>query len=292
VSTSRRAIVTGLAAAAVSMVAGCAPSQARGPVDGSGTAGPLVTPDASPTGAPVPTDSPAPDGPSRAEIVARYGSLRPSAWGLQLPGMTGTIPGTGPRLALTFDACGGPGGAGYDAALIGMLRQHSVPATLFLNERWIAANRQTAAELIADPLFEIGNHGTQHRPLSTTGRSAYGIAGTRDAGEVYDEVAGNRALLTTLTGRPPRYFRSGTAYCDDLAVRIVHDLGETPASFAVNGDGGATFTKEQVASTLLAAPPGAVVIAHMNHPTHGTAGGVAIALPRLLARGVTFAHLP
>jgi peptidoglycan/xylan/chitin deacetylase (PgdA/CDA1 family) len=292
VSTSRRAIVTGLAAAAVSAVAGCAPSQARVPASGSGTASSPASLDASQTSEPAQTDSPGPGGPSRAEIVARYGPLRPSAWGLQLPGMTQKLPGTGPRLALTFDACGGPDGSGYDAALIGTLRQHSVPATLFLNERWITANRQTATELIADPLFEIGNHGTRHQPLSTTGRSAYDIAGTRNAGEVYDEVAGNRALLTTLTGRPPRYFRSGTAYCDDLAVRIVHDLGETPASFAVNGDGGATFTTAQVASTLLAAPSGSVVIAHMNHPTHGTAGGVALALPRLLARGVTFTHLP
>ncbi len=69
----------------------------------------------------------------------------------------------------------------------------------------------------------IANHGTRHRPLSVTGRSAYGIAGTRSAGEVYDEVAGNQAKLTRLLGVPPRFFRSGTAYCDDIAARIVTD---------------------------------------------------------------------
>lgn len=106
--------------------------------------------------------------------------------------------------------------------------------------------------LAAEPLFEIANHGTRHRPLSVSGRSAYGIAGTRDAGEVYDEVAGNHVKLTRLLGAPPRFFRSGTAYCDDIAARIVTDLGERFANFSVNGDGGATFTPEQVRRTVAA----------------------------------------
>jgi peptidoglycan/xylan/chitin deacetylase (PgdA/CDA1 family) len=206
--------------------------------------------------------------------------------------MMTTVPEPGKVLALTFDACGGPGGSGYDGGLIDTLRRHSVPATLFLNARWIAANRPIAADLVADPLFEIGNHGTRHRPLSTSGRSAYGIPGTRNAGEVFDEVAGNQAELTTLLGAPPRYFRAGTAYCDDIAVRIVADLGETVVAFATNGDGGATFTPAEVTRALLTARPGAIVIGHMNHPGHGTARGVAAALPRLLDAGFRFTRLP
>jgi peptidoglycan/xylan/chitin deacetylase (PgdA/CDA1 family) len=81
-------------------------------------------------------------------------------------------------IALTFDACGGPGGS----------------------------------------VFELANHGTRHLPLSVTGRSAYGIGGTRDAGEVYDEVATNQVKLTRLLGTP-RYFRAGTAYSDDVAAQ-------------------------------------------------------------------------
>jgi peptidoglycan/xylan/chitin deacetylase (PgdA/CDA1 family) len=223
--------------------------------------------------------------------VARYGGLRPSAWGLQLPGMMTELPVKGKVLALTFDACGGPHGNDFDANLINALRRYSVKATLFLNERWIAANRPVVADLVGDPLFEIGNHGTRHRPLSTSGRSAYGIPGTRDAGEVFDEVTGNQAVLTELLGAPPRFFRPGTAYCDDVAVRIVGDLGETVVSFATNGDGGATFPPAVVTRTLLTARPGAVVIGHMNHPDHGTAAGVAAALPRLADNGFTFAHL-
>ena len=71
-----------------------------------------------------------------------------------------------------------------------------------------------------------------------TGRSAYGVPGTRDAAEVYEEIAGNRAKFTRLLGRPPRFFRSGSAYCDDVAARIVTAMGERFAGFQVNGDAG------------------------------------------------------
>jgi len=59
----------------------------------------------------------------------------------------------------------------------------------------------------------------------------------------------------------------------------------------VNGDGGATFTPAQVSSTVTAAGPGSLVIAHMNHPEGGTAQGIAAAVPALLARGYRFVRL-
>jgi len=240
---------------------------------------------------PAPGPAPRADMVTRAEVVARYGHLRPHYWGFGAPGVLRHAPGTGRVIALTFDACGGPGGSGYDQALIAFLGRHEIPATLFLNSRWIDANPAAARLLAAEPLFEIANHGTRHRPLSVTGRSAYGIAGTRNAGEVYDEVAGNHARLTRLAGRPPRFFRAGTAYCDDIAERIVTDMGERAVTFSVNGDGGATFTPAQVSSTVAAAGPGALVIGHMNHPEGGTARGIAAAVPILLTRGYRFVRL-
>jgi peptidoglycan/xylan/chitin deacetylase (PgdA/CDA1 family) len=224
--------------------------------------------------------------------VARYGHRAPRTWGFYAPGVLRALPAGHRGIALTFDACGGRGGDGYDRALVAVLRRHRVPATLFLNSRWIDANPAAFRDLAADPLFEIGNHGTRHRPLSVSGRSAYGIAGTRNAGEVFDEVAGNHRKLARLLGAPPRHFRSGTAFCDDVAARIVADLGERVTAFSVNGDGGATFTPEQVRDAVAAAPRGAVVICHMNHPDGGTGEGVAAALPRMLAAGARFTHLP
>jgi peptidoglycan/xylan/chitin deacetylase (PgdA/CDA1 family) len=224
-------------------------------------------------------------------MIAHYGRVQPTAWGLEVPGVTTAFRATGRVAALTFDACGGPGGSGYDRELIDFLRRRSVPATLFINSRWIDANPGTFHELTADPLFEIANHGTRHRPLSVSGRSAYGIEGTRNVGEVYDEVTVNRDKLTRILGRVPRFFRPGTAYCDDVAVRVAADLGERVVGFTVNGDAGATFTPSQVKQAVLRVRPGSIVIAHMNHPGRGTARGMAAAIPQLLSSGFTFVRL-
>lgn len=269
------------------------PEASAGPPGGAaGTAGPTPAPGlaSEPTPTPEPAQQP-PHEPTRDEVVERYGALAPEEWGLDVSGVVTALPEGESAMALTFDACGGPGGNGYDADLIDFLREHDVPATLFLNARWIDANPDEFERLAADPLFEIGNHGTAHRPLSVTGRSAYGIAGTGDVGEVYDEVAGNARKLTELLGHPPRFFRSGTAHYDDVATRVVADLGERVAGFTVNGDDGATFSAAEVRRQVAAAPPGAIVISHMNHPGGGTAPGVAAAVPGLLAAGRGFVRL-
>lgn len=291
-ASSRRAV---LAAMAGGLLAGCAGPQAKTGDRMDTAASPSVptwTAKATPTVHPSPTAPSAVPPATRAEIVARYGHAVPRTWGFDAPGVLHTLPSSSKReIALTFDACGGRGGSGYDRALIDFLRRREIPATLFLNSRWIDANPVVFRHLAAEPLFEIANHGTRHLPLSVTGRSAYGIPGTRSAAEVYDEIAGNRAKLARLLGSPPRFFRSGTAYCDDVAADIVTALGERFVGFSVNGDAGATFSPEQVDTTVGAAPAGSIVICHMNHPEGGTARGIAAAAPRLLASGHTFAHL-
>ncbi len=240
-----------------------------------------------------PTTAPpsAPVAPTRADVVARYAGVTPTAFGLDVPGVVNRLPTSERVVALTFDACGGAHGSGYDAALIGTLRTAGTPATLFLNQRWISAHPDLAAELAADPLFELANHGTGHRPLSVTGAAAYGIPGTADPGEVFDEVDGNRRTLTELTGAMPRFFRSGTAHYDDVAVRIAGELGGTVVNFDVNGDAGATFAAGRVTAALQSVSPGSIVIGHLNQPTGGTAAGVAAAIPRLTADGFRFARL-
>jgi peptidoglycan/xylan/chitin deacetylase (PgdA/CDA1 family) len=293
-SASRRAVLLTLAAGAV---AGCsrvggvtAGGQARpAPSPGvTGTRTARATPSVS---APPPSSPPPPVALTRAQAVARYGDLTPRTWGFGGPGVLREVHTDRRVIALTFDACGGPGGSGYDQALIDFLRHQEVPATLFLNSRWIDENPAVFRQLRAEPLFELANHGTRHLPLSVTGRSAYGIDGTRNAGEVYDEVAGNEVKLTRLLGTRPRFFRAGTAYSDDVAARIVTAMGVRLVTFSVNGDGGATFTPEQVRVTVTAATSGSLVLCHMNHPEGGTAEGIAAAVPQLTAAGYRFVRL-
>lgn len=224
------------------------------------------------------------------ELDPAHYTAAPREWGEHPTGVGRRLTGS-EAIALTFDACGGGAGNGYDAALIDHLRRLEVPATLFLAGRWIEANPRVTAELAADPLFELANHGTQHLPLSISGRSAYGITGTDSVEAVIAEVQGAQAQLTQLTGQPPRWFRSGTAHYDEVAVTIVRDLGLEVAGYDVLGDAGATFTASQVRSAVAAARPGSVVLLHMNHPSSGTAEGVAAALTDLQQQGASFTTL-
>ncbi len=63
-------------------------------------------------------------------------------------------------IALTLDMCEQNGEiAGYDGAIIDILRKSNVPATIFAGGKWLMTHGERAEQLIADPLIEIGIHG-------------------------------------------------------------------------------------------------------------------------------------
>lgn len=65
--------------------------------------------------------------------------------------------------ALTFDLCElSTMTTGYDAEIIDFLREKRIPATLFMGGKWMRSHSERAMQLMADPLFEIGNHGWSH----------------------------------------------------------------------------------------------------------------------------------
>ncbi|MFC5405384.1 polysaccharide deacetylase family protein [Cohnella soli] len=227
----------------------------------------------------------------RQALVDRYEHMKPKQWGDKIAGVMTHLDTKDKVIALTFDACGGPHGNGYDKKLIDFLVQEHIPATLFVNARWIDANPKTFMDLAQNPLFEIENHGYEHRPLSVTGKAAYGIRGTKDASQVVDEISLNENKIAKLTGRKPLFFRSGTAYYDDIAVRIVHDLGLKAVNYNILGDAGATYNKKQVYKALMKAKSGSIVLCHMNHPEKETAEGVIKAIPDLEKAGFRFVLL-
>lgn len=226
---------------------------------------------------------------TRDHVRETFGRQTPGNFGLDVTGVLTRLP-RDDSFALTFDACGGPmpssPGMAYDSELISVLRRFKVPATLFLNHRWLKMNRETAIELAHDSLFELANHGTRHIPLSVSGASAYGIKGSQDAVEVFDEIDGAQAELTRLTGRAPRFFRSGTAHVDETSVSIVKAYGLEVVNFRVNADAGATASPAQVVTQLRGVRGGDIVIAHFNRPSGGTAKGFAQGLSGLLDSGL------
>jgi peptidoglycan/xylan/chitin deacetylase (PgdA/CDA1 family) len=227
----------------------------------------------------------------RERMSQEFNSRVPHEWSETVRGVHTRLRTRDKVIALTLDACGSNKGKGYDAALISFLEREWIPATLFINARWIDANPVIFKRLASNPLFEIANHGLLHRPASVSGRSVYGIAGTRTVAELVDEIEGNARKISALTGVRPRYYRSGTAYYDEVAVQLSRRLGHEVIGFSILGDAGATYRGDQVRSALLKASPGDIAILHMNHPDGETAAGVIDALPELKRRGFRFVKL-
>lgn len=225
------------------------------------------------------------------KILLKYQSKIPKQWGEKVTGVKNQLLTKEKVVALSFDACGVNSGMGFDAKLINYLKKQKISATLFINSHWIDGNKKTFIELAKDPLFEIENHGTQHLPLSITGRKAYGIKGTKNVREVIDEIMTNQRKIKNITGRTPKFFRSGTAFYDDIAVKIANDLGLTVVGFTVLGDAGATFTTKQVVRAYISTKPGSIILSHMNQPKSSTAEGVIKAITILKKEGYQFVKL-
>lgn len=216
---------------------------------------------------------------------------KPHQWGERVSGVKRRLQTDKPVIALTFNACGGPEGSQFDAVLIDYLQHQQIPATLFINRRWIAAQPQVFQWLADNPLFEIENHGDQHLPLSVNGRSVKQTKGTGNLLAAYSEIERNDQTITQWTGRSPKFFRSGTAYYDEIAVKMVEQRGEQVVNFEIAGEACTTYTKDQVKNILLSAKPGSIIALQMNQPQSGIAEGLREAIPLLRKKGFCFVHL-
>ena len=221
-------------------------------------------------------------------MIAKFSGRVPREWGEVVTGVKTRLNTDRKVLALTFDACGGPKGSNYDETLIRYLENEKIPATLFVSGKWADANPDILRALSRNSLFEIENHGLNHKPCSAIGRSAYGIKGTKNIREIFDEIELNGLKLLNLTGRKSKYYRPGTAYCDEICVEIAHALGYEVVNFSVRGDAGATYSKKQVREALHHSAPASIILMHMNHSEGQTAQGMMEAVPELRKRGFRF----
>jgi peptidoglycan/xylan/chitin deacetylase (PgdA/CDA1 family) len=226
-------------------------------------------------------------------IIVKFKDVKPKHFGEFIKGVKVKIDTKEKLIALTFDACGGKGGSGYNADLINYLRKEKIPATLFITGIWIDSNKKTFLQLTSDTLFEIENHGLKHRLCSVNGATVYGISGTKNPGEVVDEMEQNARKIEQLTGKRPKFFRSATAYTDDVCVKIAGELNMQIVSYSVlSGDAVPNTPANIISENILTqVKPGYVVIMHFNHPAWKEKDALEIVVPKLKQMGYRFVRL-
>ena len=224
------------------------------------------------------------------QIINKYKNVQPLEWSETATGVRTHIKTEEKILALTMDACGSKTDS-LDEGLIDFLTKEQIPATLFITSRWIDRHPDKFKRLVSNPLFDIQNHGKNHRPASLTGKSIYGIEGTKNALDLAKEVLDSADKIEKLTGKRPIFFRSGTAYYDEQAVSLISELGFQSIGFSVLGDKGATYTAPEVVEAFLTAKSGDIIICHVNHPEKETGKGLMQVLPILKEQGYRFVLL-
>ena len=229
----------------------------------------------------------------KEKVSQEFAHSAAGQWGEFVKGVDEDLITNNKTIAFTFDACGGKNANGYDAELINFLKKEQIPATLFVTGKWIDANYSTFLQLSKESLFEIENHGFNHKPCSVDGESEYGIHGTKDIPDAFDEIEANAEKIKKITGRRPVFYRSATAYTDEACAKIAKQLGITIISFDVlSGDAVPKTPKSIIVDGVLKhIKPGAIVIMHFNRPAWNTFESMQEIVPALRKLGYHFAKL-
>lgn len=227
----------------------------------------------------------------RLSIEKKYEKQTPKQWGEKVTGVKTKLNTTKKVIALTMDACGTEDGMGYDNYLISYLEEQKIPATLFISGNWINRNLDNFKHLASNSLFEIGNHGFAHKPASVDGKSVDGIEGTANISELVDEIELNTKKIEAITHKKPKYFRSGTGYYDEVAVKVANSLKQEVVGFSVLGDAGATYSAKEMEEAFANVKGGEIAIIHFNHPESHTREGIVRVIEKLKAQGFTFVKL-
>jgi peptidoglycan/xylan/chitin deacetylase (PgdA/CDA1 family) len=224
--------------------------------------------------------------------------LLPVAWRGSIRAVRMT--GDDKPLALTFDLCQREHEtSGYDAAIVNYLRAHGVRATFFAGGEWMQSHPEQTKQLMADPLFELGNHGWSH-----------GNFALLSAAEMRDQVIWTQAQYERLREelhrapcaasageaefakipRTPRVFRFPYGACRREALDRLAELGLPAVQWdVVTADSVRGRSARQIAAHILAhAQPGSIVVCHANGRGRRTAEALPLVISPLVEKGYRF----
>jgi peptidoglycan/xylan/chitin deacetylase (PgdA/CDA1 family) len=173
-----------------------------------------------------------------------------------------------PLVALTFDCCQTAKPAGFDRAIVDVLRAHHTPATFMLCGRWMETHPE-ATQLLADtPYFELGNHSYIHPHMQklTPAQQAPELTKTQ-------EIMHQQVARYALFFRPP-YGDWNQSLVEQSAAAGMYTVMWTIST----GDPDPKATVADLMGEFHKVKPGAIVLMHAN----GRGWKTAKALPQML----------
>lgn len=195
----------------------------------------------------------------REIISVEFSGQAPHEWGEAVSGVRTRLKTEDKVVALGVDTCDLMD-KGQDAKLIKFLAAEKIPATLFICGDWVDKNSAILKKLAANPLFEIANQGVSRKACSVNGKSANGIPGTGNVGELFAEIEQNARKIEAVTGVLPQYYHAGSGHYDEVAVRIVRALGYEALGSSARGSQDKSFGQKQILNVLMNPAAGAIAI--------------------------------
>jgi peptidoglycan/xylan/chitin deacetylase (PgdA/CDA1 family) len=198
-------------------------------------------------------------------------------------------------VALTFDLCERADEVtGYDRGIVNTLRARGAKATFFAGGKWLESHPEKALQLMADPLFELGNHAWTHGNLRVLkgqeleDQIVWTQAEHERLWQQLRQRAARRGLSADLVRLPPlpRVFRFPYGTCSEEALRTVNRFGLAAVQWdVVSGDPGGIAPTRRIVEAVR---PGSIVVLHANGRGKGTARALPGLLDALARKGFQF----
>ncbi|MDD3312521.1 polysaccharide deacetylase family protein [Pseudodesulfovibrio sp.] len=193
-------------------------------------------------------------------------------------------------VALTFDLCErAPHLAGYRREIFNFLRANGVKASFFAGGKWMRSHPEKAMQLMADPLFELGNHAWTHGNLALMDEAEVRrqVDWTQAEYELLYEELGYRArqrgLGAEMVRVPPSLGLMRLPYGRNNAqtAPLLASMGLPLIQWSIEGERDELdhTVDELVAWNLKNVKPGAIILMHANAVPHKT----HLLVPRLVA---------
>jgi peptidoglycan/xylan/chitin deacetylase (PgdA/CDA1 family) len=198
-------------------------------------------------------------------------------------------------IALTFDVCErNLETAGYDTEIVNYLRDQHIKATFYAGGKWMHSHPERTKQLMADPLFELGNHAWTHgnMRLLTGEAMRQQILWTQAEYQQQRQALANQCPAVDLTRIPTtlRTFRFPYGTCSRESLDALASYGLPAIQWnIVTGDPSPKQTAAAIVHKVLhLAQSGSIIVAHANGRGHHTAQALREFIPQLQAKGFEF----